>query len=235
MSTFNPIFYYNIITAASVNPYIANQIAYYPFDSNANDLINAQNGTSTNISYANLGKVGNSATFNGSSSLITVADTNNFSFDSGAFSINAWVYPVGNSGLLINKRSATFIEYQMSYNITLGTVTINLYSGGTTANMIGRAFNTALTTNTWQMLTFTFPGGTSNLNIKLYKDAVAQTASNLNSGVYVGMLNTTANVVLGRQGNVAAGFFNGRLDQTRFWKGRELTPVEVLDIYNTLY
>lgn len=234
MSSFNPIFYYNIITATS-DPYLTNQIAYYPFNTNANDLINGYNGTSTNIVYTNLGIVSTSATFNGTSSLISVADFDDFSFGAGSFSINMWVYPVGNSAYLISKRNASFIEYQSGYNITSSTIIFYMYSGGATAVYIGRTFAGALTANAWNMITFTFPGGTAVGNLKAYLNGTLLSGSNQTSGVYTGMTNTTAGVVLGRLGNIAAGFLNGRLDQTRIWKGRELTPTEITDIYNTLY
>lgn len=233
MGTFNPIFFYNIITA-NTDPYSASQFAFYPLNTNANDLINGYNGTSTNIIYTNSGIVSTSATFNGTSSLITIPDYSDFSFGTNAFTINTWVYPVGNTGFLISKRSATFAEYQSSYNISLGTVTLALYSG-TTANLIGRTLNGTLTANAWNMITFTSSGGTAVGNIKGYVNAVLRTGTNQTAGTYIGVTNTTASVIFGRQGNTGAGFFNGRLDQTRFWNGRELTQIEITNIYNTLY
>ena len=220
-------YYRTLIQSGTVDPYLASQIAYYPFDTNSNDLINAQNGTDTAVSYANAGIVGNSATFNGTSSMINIADNDNFSFGTGSFSINIWVYPVGNSGYLISKRNASFIEYQSNYNITSSTIIFNMYSGGTTAVYIGRTFVGALTANAWNMITFTFSGGTAVSNLKA--------SSNQTIGVYTGMTNTTAGVILGRLGSVASGYLNGRLDQTRIWKGRELTQSEITNIYNTLY
>ena len=228
-------YYRTLIQSGTVDPYLASQIAYYPFDTNSNDLINAQNGTDTAISYANAGIVGNSATFNGTSSMINIADNDNFSFGTGAFSINIWVYPVGNSGFLISKRNASFIEYQSTYNITSGTIVLTLFSGGTTANLIGRTFSGALTANAWNMITFTFSGGTTVGNLKAYLNGTLLSGSNQTLGVYTGMTNTTAGVVFGRLGSAASGYLNGRLDQTRIWKDRELTQSEITDIYNTLY
>ncbi len=228
-------YYRTLIQSGTVDPYLASQIAYYPFDTNSNDLINAQNGTDTAVSYANAGIVGNSATFNGTSSMINIADNDNFSFGTGSFSINIWVYPVGDLGYLISKRNASFIEYQSIYNITSATIMFNMYSGGTTAVFIGRSFVGALTANAWNMITFTFSGGTAVSNLKAYLNGTLLSGSNQATGVYTGMTNTTAGVILGRQGNIAVGFLNGRLDQTRIWKGRELTQSEITNIYNTLY
>jgi hypothetical protein len=228
-------YYRTLIQSGTVDPYLASQIAYYPFNTNSNDLINAQNGTDTAISYANAGIVGNSATFNGTSSMINIADNDNFSFGTGSFSINIWVYPVGNSGYLISKRNASFIEYQSTYNITSGTIVLTLFSGSTTGNSIGRTFSGALTANAWNMVTFTFSGGTSASNIKGYLNGTLLSATNNVAGTYVAMSNTTAGVILGRLGSAASGYLNGRLDQTRIWKGRELTQSEITNIYTTLY
>lgn len=229
--------YYTTLMAGlgPIDPYLADQIAYYPFDTNSNDLINAQNGTDTAISYANAGVVGNCATFNGTSSMINIADNDNFSFGTGAFSINFRIYPVGNSGYLISKRNASFIEYQSTYNITSGTIILTLFSGGLVGNSIGRTFSGTLIANTWNMVTFTFSGGTSASNIKCYLNATALSGTNNVAGTYVSMSNTTAGVILGRLGSAASGYLNGRLDLTRFWKTRELTPTEITDILATNY
>lgn len=235
MSTFNPIFYYNTITAASEDPYLANQIAYYPFNTNANDLINAYNGTSTNIVYTNSGIVSTSATFNGTSSLITLPDNNDFSFGVGAFSINMWIYPVGAGGYLISKRSTTAIEYQMTYDNTISRIFFTCYGSNSNSIFIQRSVTTTLTLNTWSMVTVTFLGGTNPIGFKIYKNGVLLTGANGTTGAYTGMTNTTAPIALGRQGNNAGTWLNARLDQTRFWKGRELTQSEITYIYNTLY
>lgn len=215
--------------------YLINQVAHYAFDSNSNDSINGQNGTDTNIVYTNPGIVGNSATFNGTSSLITIADNDNFSFLALPFSINIWVYPVGNSGYIISKRNASFIEYQLTYNISSATLIFNLYDAGSTSISIGRTFSVALTANAWNMVTLTFAGGTSVTGINAYKNASLLTGTNQTSGTYTGMINTSANVILGRQGNVSSGFFNGRMDKLRAWKNREMSSTEITNIYNTQY
>ncbi len=85
------------------------------------------------------------------------------------------------------------------------------------------------------MITFTFSGGTTVGNLKAYLNGILLSGSNQIAGVYTGMTNTTAGVVLGRQGNIATNFLNGRLDQTRIWKDRELTAAEIANIYTTLY
>lgn len=46
-----------------------NLISYYKLDSNSNDSVGTNNGTDTSVSYV-AGKIGNAASFNGSTSTI---------------------------------------------------------------------------------------------------------------------------------------------------------------------
>ena len=58
------------------NPFLPNLVAYYKFDTNSNDFSgNSHNGVDTAISYANAGKVGNCATFNGSTIILIRENT----------------------------------------------------------------------------------------------------------------------------------------------------------------
>ena len=234
MSTFNPIFYYNTITA---DPLLRNQIAYYPFDSNANDLINAYNGTSANIVYTNPGIVNTSATFNGTSSTINIPNpaSNDFSFDTGAYSTNIWMYipPAGVGGTILSKRDTVNHEWTMFHNRGLNQLiwTIRSTSGG----FIGRTASIVIPSNTWSMITVTSSGGVSVGGIKIYFNGVLTTASNQGSGTYTGNNPTGCRTILGRQGNNLGVYLNARLDKARIWKGRELTQSEITNMYNTLY
>src|SRR6478736_294265 len=75
---FNPIFF------LANNPVSTKVglVAYYKFDSNSNDYSgDTHNGIDANISYANVGKVGNSATFNGTTSFIYSPQSIDFDFN----------------------------------------------------------------------------------------------------------------------------------------------------------
>jgi hypothetical protein len=217
------------------DPYLKDQIAYYPFDTDAVNVLDGQIGTSTSITYGTPAKIGSgSAGFNGSPSLITVTDSEIYTFGTGAFSINVWVYI--NTGaltaMILNKRTGGVIEYDLQYT-TAGFI-FRMFANGTTASFIGKTYTTVLPIGSWQMITITNPGSLLAIDIKAYLNGNLLTGTNLGVS-YAGMINTTANVVLGRQGNASGNFFNGRLDQMRIWKGRELSASEVTDIFNTLY
>lgn len=215
------------------DPFIVSQVAHYPLDSNANDLINGINGTSTSINYGNAGKIGNCATFSGTSSLILLPDNDNLSFGSGSFSINFWLYPTQTGGSWIfSKRNSTGVrEYDIYY--TGPTIIIILHG---IVGSISRIINAQVTYNAWNMITFTFAGGIVATNIKGYLNGnLITSGSSPTVAGYTGMPNTVATVKFGRLGEAANNQLVGRLDQTRIWKGRELSASEITEIYNTLY
>jgi hypothetical protein len=221
------------------DPYITSQVAHYPFDTNANDLINAYNGTSNNISYANVGAngVGGSATFNGTNSSIQIPNPTpsfDFSFGTGSFSINFWIFRPSTTifATVFSKRDSGNLEWQIAFNS--GTIVLNLYNFNSLANRISVTSNIGVPVDVWTMVTFTFAGGTSRTGLKCYLNSTPRSGTAL-VGTYTGMSTSTASLWLGRQGNLAASFFNGRLDQLRIWKGRELNQTEITDMYNTFY
>lgn len=232
MSTFNPIFYYNMIKIS--DPYLVNQVAHYPLNSNSNDVINAQNGSDTSVSYANAGVKGNCATFSGVSSYFDVADSNNFSFTNGSsntpFSINFWFkIPSWSNALILNKRDTSNFEWQLVTESGTNLVfrwysqnNISLPQSFTITNA-----NTLLTVNNWHMITITGNGNNNSVNeVNIYINGGLRTITRPATGRLC-MLNTT--------GILRAGRISGAIDGLRFWKNRELTSTEITNIYTTLY
>ena len=74
MATFNPIFYYNVIS--QVKPLSVNQVAYFPFDNSLINSINGVTASGTAVSYGiGIGGLANTAvSLNGTSSEI-IANT----------------------------------------------------------------------------------------------------------------------------------------------------------------
>ena len=226
-------YYRSLIQTAIPEPFLVNQVAHYPFDSNANDTINSINGTSTSINYGNVGRIGNCATFSGTSSLILLPDNDNLSFGSGAFSINFWLYPTQTGGSWIfSKRNSTGVrEYDIYY--TGPTIIIILHG---IVGSISRIINAQVAYNAWNMITFTFAGGIAATNIKGYLNGNIDTSGGvITVAGYTGMPNTVATVKLGRIGGATTNQLVGRIDQTRIWKGRELNQTEITEIFNTPY
>jgi len=214
--------------------YLVNQVAHYPLDSNSNDVINAQNGSDTSVSYANAGVKGNCATFSGASSYFDVADSDNFSFTNGSvntpFSINFWIkISSWTNVVILNKRGATDYEWQLVTEAGTNLV-FRWYSQNNPAlEQVFRlsSANTILTVNNWHMVTITGNGNNNSVNeVNIYINGVLRTITRPATGRLC-MLNTT--------GFLRAGRISGAIDGLRFWKNRELTSTEITNIYNTIY
>lgn len=214
--------------------YLVNQVAYYPLDSNSNDVINAQNGSDTSVSYANAGVKGNCATFSGASSYFDVADSDNFSFTNGStntpFSINFWIkISSWTNALILNKRGATDYEWQLVTESGTNLV-FRWYSQNdvtSSQNFTLTNANSLLTLNNWHMITITGNGNNFSVNeINIYINGVLRTINRPSSGDFC-MLNTSGFLRIGR--------ISGGLDNIRFWKNRKLTSTEITNIYNTIY
>lgn len=234
MSTFNPIFYYNIIKIS--DPYLANQIIYYPFDTNANEVISGRNGTSSNMSYTSSGINGNCATFNGTSSVITVSQAVMSSIlASGTLpiSFNIWLKPTVNANYIFACRFSSGASMELSYN-SASSISYTLYTISA-ANGIRITIPVTLSTINWNMLTFTFGGGTSRLGLKAYwNGSEVLTATTSSFGTFTGVAGNQP-LSIGRAGHFIGGYFNGQIDSIRIWRDRQLTAAEIADIYTTLY
>lgn len=216
--------------------YLVNQVAYYPLDSNSNDVINGLNGSDTSVSYTNAGVKGNCATFSGVNSFINLPDSDNFSFTNGStnlpFSINFWIKIsswINHS--ILNKRDSPGTSFEWQLALESGTnLVFRWFSQNNIA--LSQSFtltnaNSILTVNNWHMITITGNGNNFSVNeINIYINGVLQTINRPSSGRPC-MLNTVGFLRIGR--------ISGGLDNIRFWKNRELTSTEITNIYNTIY
>jgi len=233
---FTPTAYYSSLTI----DYTSNIVAWYNFNGNASGSTTPPyHGTPTNMSFIDTGITGEptdfSATFNGSTSYITVADADDFSFGTGAFSINFWIYNPSaiQAAYLISKRFGTGggdpLEYQMLLDNSI--ITLFLYNNNTGTAYIRVENDTPIPTNTWTMITYTFLGGTSYNDFYCYVNGIDKSSRGFFNTYTTGMVNTTAPVTIGKQGNVGSSYFTGQLDQLRIWKGKALNSAEVSKIY----
>ena len=194
-----------------------NLVSFYKLDANSNDSVGSNNGTDTAISYATAGKIGNCATFNGTTSTIAVGSTG-FPSGNGARSMSLWVKPTSlpSSGIY----TELFSYGNGSSNDRNGIYLHN--NGGTQRIDFGiygadLEYTTTLPTTSWSYLTVTHDGTTARLYLN---------GSEVVNGART--LSTTA---------TGASFarditFNGGIDETAIWS-RALTADEVSQIYNS--
>ena len=218
----------------------ANLIAYYRMDNDATDELGNHDGTPTSITYGT-GKAGSSAIFNGSTGYITVSDHDDLSFTDGVahpgqqdlpFSVSFYVKHTSATAwqtlVCKSQGTATYIEWTI-YQFNNECV-FRIHSNSlTSAHHSGIASFTP-SAGTWYHLVCTYDG-VDQTGMKVYIDSVDSTSSTATAGSYVGMINTTQDVSMGRVGSGASDF-TGELDGVGIWDA-ELTQDEVDDIYAT--
>lgn len=230
---FNPIFY------NSAKPYKTpgntDLVAYYGLNNSPNDETSlSPNGSVSSVDYVT-GKTGNAARFAFTNSVITIADSNNFSFTTGSadmpFSITFWVYFTGfssGSNRLISKRdpAATNFEWQIYANAS--TLGIQKASGGDITNYKATAISTTLSTSSWYHVAITSDG----TNEKIYLNGVLMSGPSAITGTYANMINTSSSVYVGNLPGIANAHHQGYMEDISFWKNRTLTLSEINYIRN---
>ena len=189
---------------------------------------NTYPGTANNITYA-AGKFGNAAVFNGSSSIITVANSsgNNMS----TFSISLWFNTSGHSAAatLINNGGAdsTQVGWFLGLNAS-GNLFFTTSQGG--VNQTSATGTTNYEDSSWHnvVLAYTAVGaGTSTYNV--YVDGNFTPEITGTNGQFTST--ATQPLTIGRFARVAIEFFNGSIDQVRIFNSA-LPQTAVTALYN---
>jgi hypothetical protein len=217
-----------------VSPYLANLVAYYKLNTNSNDFSgNSHNGADTSVSYANVGKVGNSATYNGSTSKTLIPQSTDFDFSNLIsdipFSFTMGVYFTGSGNVVLMCKFSNVSTGQWIIQTSGTRVQVFLFSNSFT--FLSNTMTASLSTGVWYNLTVTYNGNGTNSGIKIYIDAVLQTVTNSNAGIYSKMPINNTPIGLGSTSLGTSFFFNGRLDEVYVWKNRELSALEISNAY----
>ena len=206
-------------------------VAYYPLDGNSIDVINAHNGVDTNITYV-AGKDLQAAQFNGTTSRIDIPISDDFTFSNGVtdipFSVSAWVFRtalgtqfiVGDESIV--KWTSLFINNK---------IRVTLY-GNPSALFIGKDTVATFPINVWQHIVITYNGNSSASGIKIYVDNVLQPTTNIGAGAYLRMSTFSKKTLIGawQSGTYT---MNGKVDALAIWKDRELSALDVAELYNS--
>jgi hypothetical protein len=224
-----------------------NLVAFYKFQSNANDShYNAHNGTATGSPTFITGVEGNGINFpnDGTARYVTIADSDNFSFTNGSndlpFSISMWVkfHAFSSTGnWLINKRGGTTqTEWQLNYRSSSSQLSLLKFSeGGNTSTQGILSSANPFSTDTWYHIACTDDGSGTEAGMKLYINGSLDVEGSVSSGSYLKMNNGNNVMVIGAQSwspTVDSGKHRGMIDELGIWKNRELTAEEVAFIYN---
>jgi hypothetical protein len=195
-------------------------VASYSFDEGSGTVAddssgNGLNGSISNATWTSAGKFGGALSFNGTSSIVDIADADALDLTAG-MTLEAWVRPTALSGYrtVILKEVPGELAYSLyasndsSRPNTWGRI------GGTSYDATGTA---SLPLNTWTHLASTYDGTT----LRLYVNGV-QVASR----TIAGALQTSANM-LHIGGNAIWGeYFAGLIDEVRIYN-HALTAAQI--------
>ena len=213
-------------------------VASWQFESNFNDYTGNHNAVATGTVTNNTsGIVGNQADFQGSTDYLTVADSDDFSFTDGVtdvpFTISMWVkfdVLTADGEWILNKRDgATNEEYNIVY--VGGNFYFVLFGGGVNTQQIRIIYSFTPSINTWYHIVFTGNGDGTKDGLTAYIDKVSGGVAG-EVGTYSGMINGTNNLIIGtRAWSFGNGDLDGKLDEVKIYKNRELTQLEITEMY----
>lgn len=204
--------------------------AYWRFEGNSNDSKGSNNGTDTAITYSIPdGKFGQGATFNGSTSEITIPDAAALK-PTGTFSIAAWIKTskLNSNTIFQSFSSAPVAGFYFSVGNTNGKVGLVVGNNtGSTANVNYKTADstTSVNDNIWHHVAGVYNG----TDIRIYVDGVLETTVAWAGGVAYGASNL---VRIGCQTDFGPeqNFYNGQLDDLGLWS-TALTAAQVESLY----
>ncbi|WP_456440264.1 BspA family leucine-rich repeat surface protein [Psychroserpens sp.] len=171
--------------------------------------------TSTfNVSFPNCG---NFIDFDGTNDTVNFGDNNSVS---GTFSIETWVKPNtinANIQSILSKRNAD--NFASGYDLRLVNNTISFHANSYSISANG------ITSNRWYHVAVTYNGA----DYTIYIDGIQR-----NSSAGPNPIANTNNMLLGamsRTNNTSVNYFNGWLDELRFWN-TALSTVQIQEMMN---
>jgi hypothetical protein len=202
-------------TTLSTNP---NLVTAYSFDEGTGTVVNdasghGNTGTISNATWTANGKFGQALVFNGTSSLVTIADNTLLNLTTG-MTLEAWVSPgTGNTGWrdIIYKGND---NYYLEGSTSTGAPGAGIMVGGSATETFGAG---ALAPNVWKFLTATYDGTT----LRFYVDGAL-----VSSQPRTGSIVTSTNPLQIGGDSLYGQFFQGTIDEVRVYNVA-LTPVQI--------
>ena len=226
-----------------VDPFLANQVALFPFDNSLINTMNSVTASGTAITYGvGINGVANTAvSLNGTTSEIVVADLDIYSFGNGSVNVqnsaNIWFYYASGAptATLYSKRSGNTGEYELLF-LSGGQFQYQTAANGSfttpARTVVTTNANSFLIANAWNMVTI-LDDGSNTTGCSIYVNGTLCTATTT-AGFNLPMNNTATPLYIGRSGGGTPRRFGNRLDNFRIWKDRQLTGTEITTLYTNL-
>tara|TARA_Y100000015_G_scaffold21298_1_gene20687 strand:+ start:4242 stop:7550 length:3309 start_codon:yes stop_codon:yes gene_type:complete len=204
-----------------------NAVAVYKFEDNANDVGGNHNGTASNISYTSDGKFNKAATFNGTSSVITLPSALSDGSTTDAGAISFWM----NVGAEVTSSSANneIMAFAKSGNAAGGKIAL----GSTTGNFGNETISVSSDiTDQYTYSTTNIPAGWNHI-------VISWNSANTKWDIYVNKVaHETSTMGTNQQGKFflklgqrSSYYFDGKLDQIRLFD-KPLNQYQVNELYN---
>ncbi|TAF66139.1 MAG: T9SS C-terminal target domain-containing protein [Cytophagales bacterium] len=218
-------------TSYNITGLDANTLYYYRVRAVAGGVASSDSQTRVAFTNTSVGS-GYAGNFDGSSQFFHLTDTNSYNFQfNEAFSIEAWIYPTANNGVIVSKMVDTPFNrgWALKLNATgqleislVGFSTIAYFSLNTTTN---------IPLNQWSSVAMTYDGSNTASGISLYLNGVPQPVTNAGNGV-VSEIKTPTPLSIGAANTnlIPNGFFSGVIDEVRVWAGVR----SIVQIRNTM-
>ncbi len=164
-------------------------------------------------SNENQNKISNySMEFDGSSATINFGNVNDFD-TTDAFSGSCWVYYLGlNTDIILSKEAASGTFKGYALYLSANKLRFILCPSWN-SDYFDVFTTTALTTNTWHHIAFTYDGSTNATGVKLYVNGVLQTTSYSGNATISGSISNSFPFQISGRGGSAANGVNGKIDQ----------------------
>ena len=167
-------------------------------------------------------------TFDGTDDHTTIADSTNWDFSNGDFTLEAWIHPTsmtdssGNSGTIICQDDNNVSK---AWNLRLNsnaTLLLRYTTDGSNENDITSSA-TGISINNWYHVLFVRSSNT----YAFYVNGVAKGTGSLSATIY----NSSTSVLVGARGGPNL-YFTGRMGILRIYKGTGLAAAQVKQNFN---
>lgn len=160
---------------------------------------------------------GSSLLLDGTGDYVTTADSNDFEFGTGSFTIEGWAYPLStniNPRFLIARTHPSANQSSWAFEWTHGEPALNFRWWPTASGSSSRlqAYTHTLTTNVWTHLAVDYDAATTTLRIYKNGTMVAKQV------IALSIANSTATCVIGSNSQ-GGSLYHGHLDEWRVTKG----------------
>ena len=162
-------------------------------------------------------------------------DFGNVLHPAGAFTYSAWIRQTDTASPYVPMIMGRYDEGAGNIEVWFGfdahdgsLLSAYLYTSAAPNNLIGRNYAGTIPFNTWHHVVLTYDGGKTSSAIKLYVDGVNVTTADASTGIFTGVVSTSAHFTIGSDvGQIYP--FPGDIDDVRVFN-RALTATEITSL-----